>query len=163
MIYIKLVICTLTACILASAGDVGNFGTVPQYFLCLSIAMAFTDKDKIRAVVMSVIFALVGSALTDRLLIYCIIMYTVPVVLISEFLGAGFKRGLILVPVLTGGLTVFGELIFYYLFIRGNFAVDFMSVIAKELVINVITGFIIYIILYRIYNPKKRRFKINVR
>ncbi len=160
--YIKLAVFTLITGILASVGVVGNFGTVPEYFLCITLSLALVDKDKMRAVVMSIIFAVMCSALTDRLLIYCIVIYSVPAVIITELFGKGFKRGLILMPVLTGVLTLLGETVFYYMFIRGNIIVDFTSVIIKEFVFNIFTGMIFYLVSYRIYNPRKRRFKITV-
>ena len=153
---------TLITGILASVGAVGNFGTVPEYFICITLAVALVDKDKLRAVVMSIIFAVMCSALTDRLLLYCIVIYSVPAVLIAELLGKGFKRGLVLMPVLTGLLTLFGDAVFYYMFIRGNIIVDFTSVIIKEFILNIFTGMIFYLVSYRIYNPRKRRFKITV-
>jgi len=163
VIYIKVAVFTIILGLISAGRLLFQLPIGPEYMLCLSIAYAFVDREKTHAVIMSAILALVSSAITDRHLLFCFIEYGITACFISEIFTKRSKWDIVLCAVITVCVTLIGESVFYRLFILNKMAViDFVSIITRECAANFGASVIIYIIIFKIFNPKKRRFRITV-
>ena len=163
MVYIKVVVLTVILGLLAGGRLLFELPTGPEYMLCFTIAYAFVDKERTRAVIMSAVIAIISSALTDRYLLFCVIEYGSTACFISEVFKKKTKADIVLCMLITFVVTVIGESLYHQLFIVNKMSIsNFMSVIAVESIANIIASVVIYIIIFKIFNPRKRRFRISV-
>lgn len=163
MTYIKIVIFTIILGLLAGGKILFHLPVGPEYMLCFSVCYAFADRKKIHAVVMSAVIAIISSALTDRYLLFCVMEYGIAACFISELFTKKTKLDIVFCMAVTLAITLVGETVFYELFILNNVEIgNFFDIIIRESALNVIASAIMYVILFKIFNPKKKRYRITV-
>ncbi len=163
MIYIKIIITTIVLGILAAGRLFCFMPIVPDFIFCMCTAYSFADKNKLRAVIFSAILAIAGSALTDRQLLYCVIEYSITSLFVCEIFRGQYKLGFVYSGAVTGLFTIVWEMLFYFLYVENK--TDFANlryIILNECVLNFIVSALVYVILFRIFNPRKKSYRISV-
>ncbi len=154
--YIKIIILSLIASIWSGINLNTPYVSCDILF-CLSVAFAFCDKNKIRAIIVSAVLAVVAGAYSDRLMLWCVVEYVAAAYAVACIFKKNTKLDFIWAMLVSFVFTFAAESI-YSLISEG---MSFYTVLEKS-VAAVLTELVAFIVVNKLINPKKRSYRITV-
>ena len=125
-----------------------------DFFLCIALANAFCDKDKYRCVILSAVLGVISAAFSGGYMLFYIAMYMLPTLFITRFLYTSTKLDVIwgaLICAIVSCIS-YGAL----------YAITGVGSWLHMCMLNVAFFAVLYFVIFRLLNPRKRKYRITV-